>query len=154
VNDAGSVRVGKRCRYVMRDRARLEVIERPLGLETTSQRSAREVLEHEIGPTFGSAEVIYADDVWMGEACSSMCLAFEAESFSPVTLKLQGDRSLEFSIMREPNFAHTAGTNLFAKLIAVGDQLPTPQWWQCQLRFLWNDVSGSAKRKTRGNPAS
>ena len=111
------------------------MIERPPGLEATSQRSAREVLEHEIGPTFGSAVVIYADYVWMGEACRSMCLALEAESFSPLTLKLQGDRSIEFSIMREPNFAHTARTNFFAKLIALGDELRTPQWWQCQLRF-------------------
>jgi hypothetical protein len=38
--------------------------------------------------------------------------------------------------MREPDFAHTAGTNFFAELIAVGDQLPTPQWWQSQLASL------------------
>jgi hypothetical protein len=136
VNDAGSVRVGKRCRDVMRDRARLEVIERLLGLETIGQRSTREVLEHEIGPTFGSAVVKYADDVWMGESSSRMCLAFEAELVSPGTSKLQGDRSIEFSIMREPDFAHTAGTNFFAELIAVGDRLPMPQWWQSQLSSL------------------
>jgi hypothetical protein len=100
VNDAGCVRVGKRCRDVMRDRVRLEVIERPLGLETIGQRSTREVLEHEIGPTFGGAVVIYAHDVWMGEASSGMCLAFEADLVTPGPLKLQGDRPIEFSIMR------------------------------------------------------
>jgi hypothetical protein len=136
VNDAGSVRVGKRCRYIMRDRVRLEVIERPLGLETTSQRSTREVLEHEIRPTIGSAVVIDADDVWMRDASSGMRLAFEAEWVRAGTLKLQRDRSIEFSVMREPNLAHTAGTDFFAKLIAVGDDLSMPQWWQSQLSSL------------------
>jgi hypothetical protein len=143
--------VGKRCRYVMRDRVCLEVIERPFGLETTSQRSTREMLEHEIGPTFGSAVVVYADDVWMGEASSRMCLAFEAESVSPGTLKLQCDRSIQFPIMRQPYFAHTAMPKFFAKLIAVGDDLSAPQWWQSQLCPFRRPFSVLARRKTRAN---
>jgi hypothetical protein len=94
----------------------------------------------------------------MGESGSRMCLAFEAELVSPGTSKLQGDRSIKFSIMREPDFAHTAGTNFFAELIAVGDQLSTPQWRQCQLPFLWNDLSVPTRQETgrtrRGVPRS
>jgi hypothetical protein len=51
-------------------------------------------------------------------------------------LKLQCDRSIEFPIVRQPYFAHSAVPKFFAKLIAVGDDLSMPQRWQSQLLSL------------------
>ena len=86
----------------------------------------------------------------MGQAQTELCLAFQAVERSAIVKQrvreyLEGDQTLEVSILCEPNDAHPATANNFLESVAAKDSLSGPKPWNLnsrpQIQIIWLTVA-------------
>ena len=119
------MRVGEARRDLRRDPLTFGISERLARGESVFERPTRKVLEHHVRLAVGSAVVVEACDVRVRERCDRVRLALETLGVGVSGKELHRHVPVELSVVREPDRAHPARSELLLETVSAADRLAT-----------------------------